>query len=292
MTHLRTSNLRYRAALKPEFLAKKPPPMYNALYFLVSYLPVSLHPIQDHFLSLDPSELTLASFESLLLEAKTSAYAVAASRGTPRTSFFEGCAPSLLAPSVAPAATVDFLGAEVAGAASALSGRRNKGGRQKGKGCGGGGGDGGGRGGGGGGSKGGGGGGGRGGGGGGGGGGGAGAVAALWVAEAAWVAVVVEPAGVEVRELRLDTRLVGAEVLGVDSSSSRVGRRPSRRSSYVSGWSNEVVPEEEAAVPTSDARDPTQETWQARPCRCSLLLPPRGCFFARSLVRRPRCVTG
>ncbi|CAI5943272.1 unnamed protein product [Closterium sp. NIES-65] len=77
MTHLRTSDLCYHAALKPEFLAKNPP---LKLYFLVTRLHDSLRPIRDHFLSLDPTELTLASFESRLLEGDTSAYAVAASR--------------------------------------------------------------------------------------------------------------------------------------------------------------------------------------------------------------------
>ncbi|CAI7888719.1 unnamed protein product [Closterium sp. NIES-53] len=51
--------------------------------------------------------------------------AIAASRGTPRPSFFEGCSPSLLVPSVASTAAVDFLGAEEVGAVSAPSGRRH-----------------------------------------------------------------------------------------------------------------------------------------------------------------------
>ncbi|CAI7907643.1 unnamed protein product [Closterium sp. NIES-54] len=108
--------------------------MYITLYFLVTLLLDSLRPIHDQFLALDPTELKLASFESRLLKAETSAYTIAASRGTPRPSFFDGCCPSLLAPSDASAAVVDFLGAEEAGAASAPSGRRNKSGRQKGKG--------------------------------------------------------------------------------------------------------------------------------------------------------------
>ncbi|CAI7905856.1 unnamed protein product [Closterium sp. NIES-54] len=112
-------------------------PHLRSIYFLGTLLPDSLRPIRDHFLSLDPTELTLASFESRPLEAETSAHAVAASHGTPHTSFFEGCAPSLLVPSVASVAAVDFLGAEVAGAASTACGRRSKGGRQKGKGGGG-----------------------------------------------------------------------------------------------------------------------------------------------------------
>ncbi|CAI7749873.1 unnamed protein product [Closterium sp. NIES-54] len=58
----------------------------------------------------------------------------------------------------------------------------------------------------------------------------AGVVEAVGVAWRAWVAVKVELAGVEVRVwlpkgLRLVVQLVEAEVLGLDSSSSRVGRR-------------------------------------------------------------------
>ncbi|CAI7832153.1 unnamed protein product, partial [Closterium sp. NIES-53] len=34
ITHLRTSDTRYRAALKPEFLDKNPPPVYITLYFI------------------------------------------------------------------------------------------------------------------------------------------------------------------------------------------------------------------------------------------------------------------
>ncbi|CAI7806624.1 unnamed protein product [Closterium sp. NIES-53] len=83
MTHLRSSDLRYHAALKPD------------------------------------------------------APAIAASRGTPCTSFFEGCAPSLLTPSVTSAVALGFLGAKVASATSATSGRQNRGGHQKGKGGGG-----------------------------------------------------------------------------------------------------------------------------------------------------------
>ncbi|CAI7759997.1 unnamed protein product [Closterium sp. NIES-54] len=51
--------------------------------------------------------------------AETSVDAVGAARGTPRTPFFEGCSPSPLAPANASAATVDVLGAEDIGAASA-----------------------------------------------------------------------------------------------------------------------------------------------------------------------------
>ncbi|CAI7730302.1 unnamed protein product [Closterium sp. NIES-54] len=39
VTHLRTSNARYRAALPAEFLDRNPPPMYITLYFIVTHLP-------------------------------------------------------------------------------------------------------------------------------------------------------------------------------------------------------------------------------------------------------------
>ncbi|CAI7809449.1 unnamed protein product, partial [Closterium sp. NIES-53] len=152
VSHLRTSDTRYRAAL----------------------------PIEDHFLSLCPTELTVDLLEEHLAAAVKSILAVGASYGDRRTPFFEGCSPVPLLPSVASAAAVDLVGIEEVGVASSPSGRRRTG---KGKGSKGGGGGGGGSGGGGGGSGGGGpggggvggGGGGRGGGGGGGGGGGSGA---------------------------------------------------------------------------------------------------------------------
>ncbi|CAI7738321.1 unnamed protein product [Closterium sp. NIES-54] len=42
ITHLRTIDTRYRAALPADFCAKNPPPMYLTLYFLVTRLPDSL----------------------------------------------------------------------------------------------------------------------------------------------------------------------------------------------------------------------------------------------------------
>ncbi|CAI7874186.1 unnamed protein product, partial [Closterium sp. NIES-53] len=102
----------------------------------------------DHFLALDPTDLTVNLLEQHLLAAETSVVAVGAARGTPRTPFFEGCSPSPLAPSYASAATADILGAEDVGAAFALSGKRRtskgKGGKSGGGGSGGGGGGGGG----------------------------------------------------------------------------------------------------------------------------------------------------
>ncbi|CAI7751871.1 unnamed protein product, partial [Closterium sp. NIES-53] len=86
----------------------------------------------DHFLSLDPTVLTVDLLEQHLLASETSVVAVGAARGTPRTPFFEGCSPSPLAPSYASAAAADIPGAEDVGAASASVKRRSikgKGGR-------------------------------------------------------------------------------------------------------------------------------------------------------------------
>ncbi|CAI7744478.1 unnamed protein product [Closterium sp. NIES-53] len=100
VSHLRASNTRYRTVLPAEFLDWNPPPM-------------------DHFLSLDPTSLTVDLLEQHLLAAETSAVAVGAARGTPRTPFFEGCSPSPLAPSYASAAGVEVLSTEDVGTASA-----------------------------------------------------------------------------------------------------------------------------------------------------------------------------
>ncbi|CAI7849929.1 unnamed protein product [Closterium sp. NIES-54] len=116
--------------------------MYITLYFIVTRLPDSLRSIRDHFLSLDPS-LTVDLLEQHLLAAETSAVAVGAARGTPRTPFFEGCSPSPLAPSYASTGAVDVLSTEDVVAASASAKRRSskgKGGRGGGGGSGGGGG--------------------------------------------------------------------------------------------------------------------------------------------------------
>ncbi|CAI7815895.1 unnamed protein product [Closterium sp. NIES-54] len=107
VSHLRTSDARYRAANPAKFLDRNPPPMNITLYFLVTRLPDSLRAVTDHFLALDPTDLTIDLLERHLLAAETSAIAVGAARGTPRTPFFEGCSPSPLAPSYASAAAVD-----------------------------------------------------------------------------------------------------------------------------------------------------------------------------------------
>ncbi|CAI7865727.1 unnamed protein product [Closterium sp. NIES-53] len=144
VSHLCTSDARYHAALPAEFLAKNPPPI-------------------NHFLVLDPTDLTVDLLEQHLLADvgatlrfafgllsvcvhacvhgmpimtktadETSVVAVGAARGTHRMPFFVGCSPSPLAPSYASAAAVDILSTEDVGAASASAKRRSgkgKGGR-------------------------------------------------------------------------------------------------------------------------------------------------------------------
>ncbi|CAI7781378.1 unnamed protein product [Closterium sp. NIES-53] len=91
ITHLRTSDTRYRAALPAEFCAAPPPPpMYITLYYLITRLPDSLRSVRDHFLSLCLTTLTVDLLEERLLLAEKSLVAVGASRGDPRAPFFEG----------------------------------------------------------------------------------------------------------------------------------------------------------------------------------------------------------
>ncbi|CAI5982487.1 unnamed protein product [Closterium sp. NIES-64] len=137
ITHLRTSDTRYRAALPADFCAKNPPPMYITLYYIVTRLPDSLRVVRDHFLSVCPTTLTVDLLEKALLAIEKSIVAIGASRGDPRTPIFEGCSPSPLLPSVASAAAADLLGLESVGAASAPSGRRRSGKGKGGRGTGG-----------------------------------------------------------------------------------------------------------------------------------------------------------
>ncbi|CAI7803032.1 unnamed protein product [Closterium sp. NIES-54] len=142
VSHLHTSDARYRAALPAEFLDRNPPPMYITL-FIVIHLPDSLRAVTDHFLALDPIALTVDILEQHLLAAETTVVAIGAACGTPRTPFFEGCPPSPLAPSYASAAAVDVPRSEDVGAASASAKCRSskgKGGRGGGGGSGSGGG--------------------------------------------------------------------------------------------------------------------------------------------------------
>ncbi|CAI7744599.1 unnamed protein product [Closterium sp. NIES-53] len=99
VSHLRASDARYRATVPAEFLDRNPPPMLITLYFIVTRLPDSLRSVRDHFLSLNPTSLTVDLLEEHLIAVATSAVAVGAARGTPRPPFFEGCSPSPLAPS-------------------------------------------------------------------------------------------------------------------------------------------------------------------------------------------------
>ncbi|CAI7913243.1 unnamed protein product [Closterium sp. NIES-54] len=140
VSHLRTSNTRYRAAFPADFLHRNPPPMYITLYFIVTRLPDPLRAVRDHFLALDPTAFTVDLLEQHLLVADTSVVAVGAAGGTPRMPFFEGCSPSPLAPSYASSAAIDVLVAEDVGAPSASVKHRSskgKGGRGGGGGSGG-----------------------------------------------------------------------------------------------------------------------------------------------------------
>ncbi|CAI7901442.1 unnamed protein product [Closterium sp. NIES-54] len=85
-----------------------------------------------------PTILTVDLLEEHLLAAETSITAVGASRGDPRTPFFEGCSPIPLLPSIASAAAVDLVGTESVSAASAPSERRRISKAKRGKGAGGG----------------------------------------------------------------------------------------------------------------------------------------------------------
>ncbi|CAI7923511.1 unnamed protein product [Closterium sp. NIES-54] len=123
VTHLRTSDARYRAALPAEFLDRNPSPMYITFYFIVTRLPDSLRTVKDRFLALNPTYLTVNLLEKYLLATETNVVAIVAARGTPRTPFFDGYSPFPLAPSYVSTAAVDILGAEDVGAASDFSGK-------------------------------------------------------------------------------------------------------------------------------------------------------------------------
>ncbi|CAI7760882.1 unnamed protein product, partial [Closterium sp. NIES-53] len=73
VSHLRASDARYRAAVPAEFLDRNPPPMFITLYFIVTRLLDSLRSVRDHFLSLDPTSLTVDLLEQHLLAAETCA---------------------------------------------------------------------------------------------------------------------------------------------------------------------------------------------------------------------------
>ncbi|CAI7732924.1 unnamed protein product [Closterium sp. NIES-54] len=69
-------------------------------------------------------DVTVDLLEKHFLAVETSIDTVGASRGTPRTPFFEGCSPSPLVPSVVSATAVDFLYAEEFAPLSTPRGRR------------------------------------------------------------------------------------------------------------------------------------------------------------------------
>ncbi|CAI7766802.1 unnamed protein product, partial [Closterium sp. NIES-54] len=71
VTHLRTSDARYRATVPAEFLPTNQPPISITLYFIVTRLPDSLRSDRDHFLTLDPTSLTVDLLEQHLLAAET-----------------------------------------------------------------------------------------------------------------------------------------------------------------------------------------------------------------------------
>ncbi|CAI7757403.1 unnamed protein product, partial [Closterium sp. NIES-53] len=75
VSHLRTSDARYRATVPAEFLDRNQPPMFITLYFIVTRLPDSLRSVRDHFLSLDPTSLTVDLLEQHLLAGETIAVA-------------------------------------------------------------------------------------------------------------------------------------------------------------------------------------------------------------------------
>ncbi|CAI7889666.1 unnamed protein product [Closterium sp. NIES-53] len=80
ITHLRTSEACFRAAMPDEFLAKNPPPLWLTLYHLVTRLPDTLRSVRDHFLARCPTELTIALLEKELLAAEASIVARAPQR--------------------------------------------------------------------------------------------------------------------------------------------------------------------------------------------------------------------
>ncbi|CAI7802884.1 unnamed protein product [Closterium sp. NIES-53] len=82
VTHLRTSDARYHATIPAEFLPTNQPPMFITLYFIVTRLPDSLRSVRDHFLTLNPTSLTIALLEQHLLAAKASAVATSLFLGT------------------------------------------------------------------------------------------------------------------------------------------------------------------------------------------------------------------
>ncbi|CAI7762074.1 unnamed protein product [Closterium sp. NIES-53] len=78
VTHLHASDARYRFALPAEFFYRNPPSRYITLYFIVTHLPDSLRAVRDHFLALDPTDVTIDLLKQHLLTAETSIVAIGA----------------------------------------------------------------------------------------------------------------------------------------------------------------------------------------------------------------------
>ncbi|CAI7768541.1 unnamed protein product [Closterium sp. NIES-53] len=93
--------------------------------FALATLATALPFHQSSLTGTRPRSLLVDLLEQHLLAAETSVVTVGATRGTPRTPFFEGCSPSPLAPSYASNAAVDILSAADVGAASTVSGKRH-----------------------------------------------------------------------------------------------------------------------------------------------------------------------
>ncbi|CAI5470192.1 unnamed protein product [Closterium sp. Yama58-4] len=218
MTHLRSSDTRYRAALKLEFLAENPSPMYITVYFLVTRLPDSLRSAHPRPLPLRRPHRAHPCLVWRLLSPLPLLLTSSVLRRPVRRPLLAGGAIRVGVRGVrvvgvaAEVAVAGVVAVEVVGAVEVVVAGEVEVAVEV-----------------------------------------AGMVEALVVAEGAQVAVAVELAGVEARELRLGVQLVEAEVLGMTSSNSRVGRRLSRRSSFVSGWPSVVAPNEEAATNTSGA---------------------------------------
>ncbi|CAI7775065.1 unnamed protein product [Closterium sp. NIES-53] len=121
VSHLRAGNARYCAAAPAEFLDRNQPPMFITIYFIVTRLSDSLHYVRDHFLSLDPTSLTVDLLEQHLLAAETSVVTIGVARGNPRTPFFEGMSGLLLLVRSTAAATARVAGV-VEGAAGVVVG--------------------------------------------------------------------------------------------------------------------------------------------------------------------------
>ncbi|CAI7821082.1 unnamed protein product [Closterium sp. NIES-53] len=81
VSHLRASDAPSRAAAPAQFHDRNKPPMFITLYFIVTRLPDSLCSVRDHFLSLDPTSLTVDLLEQHLLTAETSAVACRSRKG-------------------------------------------------------------------------------------------------------------------------------------------------------------------------------------------------------------------